>query len=310
VVILAPSATVTATQIAAPLYLSARIYNAAGEEVRVLESMLPLGSKPQGLDPLQSAFSPQQGGQAVVAVLATGLVLRWDGITSAGQEAASGSYRLEIEVADPFGNRESWSCGLSILNTPGGVLVQVFNSAGELVWSASRGLSGGSTLNLGSRELVQGGAGLKIHYGFSAGDSVDWDGSNGQGQPVQPGTYLIKVSQQDAGGTRKDFTQSVTVLRAVQGIFDSALACPNPAGRLDSSLSVVLKNLAPGATAEGEAYSLAGERVGSLRWVQAQGALVWELSQGLASGIYIIRVEARDPSLLTQRAYLKVVLAR
>jgi hypothetical protein len=309
VIILAPSATATTTHFAPNFYLTARVYNAAGEEVRLLNSMLPLAAKPQSLTALRDSFVPQLSGTAQVRVEGPGVILSWNGAGNSGQLAASGTYSIQVSVTDSFGNVENWSVAVTVLNLPNGATVEVFNSAGELVWSEEHSLSGGSTLNLPRHEMVVG-TGLKIDYGFSASDSTTWNGKNSRGEAVQPGSYLVKVTQHDKNGALHVYTQEVVVLQDNAPAFTSLAAWPNPAGLGTSVISIQVNGAAYGNSAEGDAYNLAGERVAGVLGDLSSGNLRWELKDSLASGVYLLRIRVKDPNGKIQTGFIKISLAR
>jgi hypothetical protein len=309
IIILAPSATATTTHAAPGFYLSVRIFNASGEEVRLLGQNIPVSARPQSLSAVRDAFVPQLSGTAQVLVNGPGALLGWDGRSDSGQVVGSGSYSMLVGVHDAFGNVENWNVALTVLNLPAGATVEVFNSAGELVWSEQHSLSGGSTLSMPRHELVAG-TGIKIDYGYSASDSTTWMGVNSRGEAVRPGSYLVKVTQQDENGALHVYTQSVVVLQDNAPAFSGLAAWPNPAGHADSVVTVQVDGAAYGSRAEGEVFNLAGERVAGLGGDLASGNLRWELSPKLASGVYLIRVRVTDPSGKVQSGYVKASLAR
>jgi hypothetical protein len=309
VIILAPSASATATHAPAAFYLTARVFNGAGEEVRLLNALLPLAAKPQSLSALKDSFVPQLSGTAQVRVEGPGVVLTWNGAGNSGQLVASGSYSLQVSVTDGFGNVENWNVALTVLNLPSGATVEVFNSAGELVWSEEHSLSGGSTLNLPRHEMVVG-TGLKIDYGYSTSDSTTWTGLNSRGEAVRPGSYLVKVTQHDEGGALHVYTQEVVVLQDNAPAFSSLTAWPNPAGLGISTIQIQVNGAAYGSSAEGDAYNLAGERVGGVAGDVNSGTLSWDLSPQLASGVYLLRIRVKDPSGKLQTGFVKISLAR
>jgi hypothetical protein len=287
--------TATPTPESTPPVFSAsiKIYNSAGELVAVITDNMGLSAPPQGLTVLTASFDPNQNQQGLVQINGPGNTVAWDGISSSGQGVQSGSYTLVLQTKDGFGKVQSWSAPLQVIRTDTGVLVQVFNSAGELVWSQKSSSGTAGNIGLSSRQLVPSASspGLKISYGAGAGDYVTWNGLNSQGEAVASGSYLVQVTQSTETGKRV-YTQSVTVLEQSANVFAQAIAWPNPAPSGASSVTIWLAGLAPGSEVWGDVYNLAGERVGTFS--PDPLGLRWDLPSTTASGIYIGYVNAKD----------------
>src|SRR6185369_661699 len=127
---------------------SVRVFNSAGEEVGILYEALGLYAQPTGLSPLQPGFLPDSGGKGTLSLDGTGLTLSWDGKNAQGQIVSSGVYYVSVEVKDPFGKLVTWTAALSVIRTEAFATVQVFNSAGELVWSQHEPLTSTAQLSL------------------------------------------------------------------------------------------------------------------------------------------------------------------
>ncbi len=312
-----PSPTHSATPTVSPTYTpqppvraTLRVFNSAGEEVAVLAANMGLSAKPSGLSAPYPGFNPDSGGQGQLLIEGTSAILYWDGSNSSGQISASGTYHVLMQVEDSFGVVEVWETALAVVRSSSGVTVEVFNGAGELVWSDFVSGGGASTLGLSDSSLVPGsGPGLKISYGHAPGDSVYWNGLDSQGAEVSSGTYIVKVTQDMQGGGSKTFAAHVAVLGLGQQPFEGVVALGNPLPASGGgSLQLKLTGMAPGTRAWGAAYNMAGEKVGELG---GQGdSLAWQLPSGLAGGVYIIRVEAQDGAGRRGAKTLKVALLR
>jgi hypothetical protein len=309
------SATVTATPTISPVNTppvfsaSVKIYNSAGEVVAVIGDNMPLSAAPQGLSVLQGSFDPQANGLGLLRINGPGDTVSWDGKSSSGQWVQSGSYTVVLQTADGFGKVQTWSASVEVLSSSTGVLVQVFNSAGELVWSQSSSSGTAGSIGLSSRQFVpsSSSSGLKISYGSGARDYAIWSGLNSQGQAVAGGTYLVQVTQDTETG-KKIFIQSVIVLEQSATVFDQAIAWPNPAGTGTNGIMIQLSGMPVGSEAWGDVYNLAGERVGSLSADPA--GLRWDLPPSSASGIYLARVSVRNSQGQQRSQTIKIAVLR
>jgi hypothetical protein len=187
--------------------------------------------------------------------------------------------------------------------------VQVFNSAGELVWSQKEPLTSAAGLSLSSRELMPTatGNGLKIQYGSGATDFVYWNGLNNSGAAVSNGTYMIQVTQDSPGAAKKIYTDSVTVLLPNERVFDSIVLSSNPVPPGVSQVSMTLTGAGSGTETRGAIYSLAGERVGEL---SGSAILTWIIPRNLSAGVYLARIEASNNLGRRRAVILKIALLR
>jgi hypothetical protein len=287
-----------------------KVYNSAGELVGTLYGALPLYQMPTGLAPVVGAFAPDQAGAGVLKLVGPNLPLVWSGTSDNGQLVASGTYSVVVQVKDSFGGVSTWTQSLTVLRTDSSTSVEIYNSAGELVWSQRLQPTAPGLVSLSSRELVpdSSGPGIKITYGSGATDSVIWNGTGSNGQAVASGTYLVKVTQRGSSG-QSSSSYDVTVIQANSQPFDWVAAAPNPVPPGTGSVLVSLQGMAPGVTAWGEVYNLAGEHVGSLSLYSA-GNLRWDLSPSIAPGVYLIEVSASDSQGRFKRSLVKVALVR
>jgi flagellar hook assembly protein FlgD len=294
---------------APPFDASVKVYNSAGEVVAVLYENLGFYSAPTQLSVIQGTFSPDQNGQGILTLVGPGTVIVWDGTSSAGQTVQSGTYNVVVKMTDSFGKSVSWSAPLTVLRDDKNVQVEVFNSAGELVWSSSQGSGTAGSIGLSGRQLAPSSSspGLKISYGSGPSDYVYWNGLNSQGQAVASGTYVVQVTQ-DTDSGKKVYAQSVIVVQASSQVFDSAIPWPNPVDPASSSVIIQLSGMAAGTEAWGDVYNLAGERVGSL--ARDPAGLRWDFGSNLASGIYLARVNARDAQGQQKNINLKIAILR
>jgi hypothetical protein len=283
-----------------------RIYNSAGELVSTLYDALALYQAVTGIDTAATAFVPDQGGQGVVDLVGSGISFAWNGTNAAGQLVASGAYTVAVELHDSFGKTQNWSVSLAVLRAETGAVVEVYNGAGELVWRAQGTLQAGGALALSGRELVPeaGTGGLKISYGSGSSDFVIWDGKGGQGQALSSGSYLIKVTQSDHNG-KTTYTDTVALIQPNVNVFGWAAAAPNPVRSGSGSVLVSLQGGATGLSVWGEVYNLAGEHVATLS-EEPGASLRWSIKPGIASGVYLLQVNARDAQGRSKSSIVKV----
>jgi hypothetical protein len=304
------SFTVSPTKTPAPAFTAkVKVYNSAGEEVGVLYEALGLYMQPTGMSVIQGGFLPDSGGKGLLSLEGPGLTLAWDGKNAQGQIVSSGVYYVSVEVTDAFGKVETWTSPLSVIRTETFANVQVFNSAGELVWSQKQPLTSTAQLWLSSRELLPTttGSGLKIQYGSSPTDFIYWNGLNNAGIAVTSGTYIIEVTQDNPGSAKKVYTASVTVLQLSDQVFDTILPSANPVPAGVNQITISLTGAGAGTVATGGAYSLAGDLVGTL---SGSNTLIWTIPGSLASGVYLVRVEATNTLGHRRSAILKIALLR
>ncbi len=309
-----PSPTISPTfSPAAPFLASIKVYNSAGELVAVIDSALPLYSQLSGVQAIQSSFDPDLGGKASLRLVGPDLSVAWDGSGNNGQRVQSGNYYMVVQQTDPSGSVSSWTEPLAVIRSDTGVDIQVYNSAGEMVWHRNMPSVGGALrMGLSSNRLVLGTSpftSLKISYGAGATAFVAWDGTNSSGLQVATGTYLVRMTQKDAGGSQQYFSKSVTVIRIQSEAFDRAIAWPDPVTAADTAVHFRFEGAQPGTAAWGEIYNLAGVRVASLAG-DASAGLAWTIPGHMASGLYLARVSAQTPQGLKSSRTVKFALMR
>jgi hypothetical protein len=215
---------------------------------------------------------------------------------------------VQAEVTDSFGKKVDYETNLSVIRQDREVKVEVYNSAGELVKHFDQSVSGtGSStgISLDKTHLTEG-QNLNINYGLG---SIPWNGTNDAGQMVQSGEYLVKVTRSTGMGQTEVFSQSVTVVNGVSNSLSTALVGPNPAQASDGKVSIYLDPSTPNTTqVRGIVYSLTGELVAQISNQGHPSRLEWMLSGREASGIYFVRLQAREASGTKTSRTLKVFL--
>jgi flagellar hook assembly protein FlgD len=284
------------------------VYNSAGELVATVAQNLACYVQPDGMQAVKQAFLPDSEDQGTFLLVGPNLVEGWDGKNTNGQMVSSGAYVVQATVTDPFGKVKVMSTTLTVVRQDREVKVEVYNSAGELVKHFDQPVSGAGNstgISLDKTHLGEGQS-LNINYGLG---SIPWDGANDSGQMVQSGEYLVKVTRSMGMGQTDVFSQSVTVLEGAGNPLSSAQVLPNPS--LGSGPVTIVLAAGPSTSLKvrAEIYDLAGEKVASLDNGGQASSISWDPGHS-ASGIYFIRLDAKDAFGKRSSRNLKAFLAR
>ena len=149
----------------------------------------------------------------------------------------------------------------------------------------------------------------QVNVILSSGTTVAWDGRGDSGVFVQNGQYYVEVHSADGHGGDTTVTEKVSVQGADDGM--QVVAQPNvldaSKGITDTTFTV---NGGLSLTLGVKLYTVAGERVAVLEGPAGQDSVNWNAS-GLASGVYLAVVEAKDAQGgLALRQIVKVLIIR
>jgi hypothetical protein len=292
------------------LRLQVRLFNSAGEQVAVLAQNLGLYTEPTGMT-IQSP-TLASGQMEVINLPGTGQSITWVGVNGQGQPLQSGVYVISAAIQNADGVVQTLSASVTILRAMGDVTVSIYNSAGEMVrrWTLPDNGDGMSRQPIpgGVTAYAPGGAPLAIQWGSQAGDLVAWDGSGGNGQRVQSGSYLVQVQRDDSQGRLESMEQDLLVINPRPGGAGKAMAVPNPAGRGTSQVLLIAAAASSGTGLKGWVYDLAGERVAGLS-VKAPGVLCWEIASA-ANGVYVAVLEWTGPDGAAMLSRVKLAVSR
>ena len=136
---------------------------------------------------------------------------------------------------------------------------------------------------------------------FANGSTVDWDGTNSNGEIVQPGIYQIKVRSAKTG---LNYAGSVTVIRAAPGNAPDIALEENPHRASKGPLRFKVNGTVSVTLYSGHLYSAAGEKVDNM--VILSGGWLG-FSRPLATGIYFLEVTVQDQGI-TRRMMKKVAI--
>gem|GEM_PF-6854747 len=304
---LTPTASATETPLPPGIYsLGIKVYNSAGEVVAVLAAGLSVPFYPSGVAvQAGGAFIPDLGQVGTITLQGLSMSLAWDGTNSGGQFVASGAYTINVIIIDQYGRATTLSAVEEVLRQPVGYLVQIDNSAGELVreWDLRDGnwrmaLQGNGTVDQGGIALMA----------LPNGQQLVWDGTSALGQPVSQGIYILKVERDDGSGQTVS-TRQIMLLRRGALALHKPYAAPNPVPASASAVALFLGGANPPGSVRAELYSLSGGLVAH-GVLEASGS---ELSLPLghsAAGIYIASVEWVSGQAVLERHLLKVAVLR
>jgi hypothetical protein len=186
--------------------------------------------------------------------------------------------------------------------------VRVYDASGKLVRSLVQA-SAGPAGDLQVSSLVFNADGTALLYISAQGLTLAWDGRDDSGEAVVSGDYTVQITVQLPGGGIYQ-SQKVVAVSAQRGTaLANAHLWPNPA-----SDQVTLSCMAPlGTGLRIRLYNLAGEQIFEnstvLGSVPPSLRLRSSSGQSLASGIYIVAIEARTPgSAGPERRWFKIAI--
>ncbi len=301
-----PSVTVTFTP-APPILVEFRVYSSSGELVRVVGSGFRVASIPSGLEVLQGFFVPDDGGRALALLTGTGLELGWDGRNDTGQMVGAGSYQMNVTFSDPFGKVSAFHGAVQVARVGGPLLVGVFNSAGERVRALTSTASASALgrLELSSKTLSAGAGCVELRS--QAGGLACWDGRNGQGQMVSPGTYYVRVTE--ASG-KEVYGEDLAVLGGAPPQAITFSAGPNPL-REGQAAVLAFEGTRAGGRLTAAVFNIAGERVATAAGPADEGRTRMALAPGRwAPGSYLVRADYLDVNGASQRLHTKLAVLR
>ncbi|HTB22516.1 MAG TPA: T9SS type A sorting domain-containing protein [bacterium] len=312
--------TVSNTPEPEPYSVTVNIYNSAGEVVRNLYNGSSANSPNQAtvVQTLSSKGGPQVdiiglGGNA-------GNELIWNAANNGGQAVASGTYYIQITTTNNFGQVQTQSTTVSIVSTAGMASLAIFNSAGELVANLSESLSNESSLPVGMSLLLPPGKAnavisspnspspaLTITVTLADGSTtpVLWNGLSAQGQPLQPGNYVVTLAQAEPGSSMIIKSLAFALLDVKSGaassMADSAQVLPNPV----AGNAFTVKYQSDGTDmAVATMYNLDGQRVAE--GADASGNL--QMSGSWSAGVYLLDFEVHQGSGVLARHWIKVAV--
>lgn len=240
--------------------------------------------------------------------------LVWDGGNNQGQSVSPGVYYIQVTFKDSFGRITSVTNPVQVLPGSSQSFVQIFNSAGELVYqeavtdtAQAEAISGPNSFSPPSAS--SGGQELQLEIKNGEGNWVpwSWNGRNSQGQIVSSGNYSIMVSSVAPSG-EVNVTKSITVIDGPVSFVDPAPEISvNP---LTKGADLFIRyQVQSGNDAYGALFTLSGEKVKEVSDEGGTGTLDFGEPKA-ASGIYMIDFEYRQGSQLLERKILKLAIVK
>jgi hypothetical protein len=287
-----------------------KVFNSAGEVVYGPAQPLMFYQTPYSATAQGGPFIPDLGGQVTLQLTGAGQddLVVWGGQNDGGQLVAGGIYMVQFQTSGPTGDPITLQVPVTVIRQQAISAVTIYNSAGELVRHFSTGLSSLTGLTLSQGSFVAGFGSVTLTTGALGSPTVAWDGLNDAGQAVAPGLYDIKVTKSAPGAADIQFSAWVQVLGASGRPLDGLVAGPNPLRPGDDALRLSMPNLPADATLKLGLYTVDGELVYA-HGGAAAGTVSLPVRSSLASGIYVLVVEART-SALSQRRMIRVAVLR
>jgi len=266
---------------------------------------------------------------AITGLGGTANNLSWSGTNNNGQYVDNGVYYVVLSSTNAFGQVTSVTDTVSVVGAGSTTGLVIYNSAGEAVDTLDiTGLNSqvvGMSLELPSGhngivvspnpKALSPTGGVTVLLDLADGSQVPeyWNGLSSSGQPVQPGTYMMQLSQVQPGSSVLVKGLTVTVLgttnQSAQGMAESALVVPNPV-KSSSGGGVSVAYTSDGVdAAAGVLYDLAGERVAVASNPAASSGPL-NFSARLSDGIYLVDFEVRDNSVVLARRVLRVAVVK
>lgn len=306
-----------------PNQLKVSIYNSAGERVLTLfdgvTEFIPVSLSLSG-----SLLAAGQG--SVSLNMGTATVngqgsLAWQGNNDTGQYVESGMYYYKVEFTDPFGTVSATILSVNVLKTTGVTMLEVFNSAGELVASKDLSKSAPGATDFAPlghsfspsndpSEAPSTGNSMRFEIQKKGGgtDIWDWNGRNASGALVESGTYTVRLTTTQQGGQQSAVLRSVTVVK--NGLNQVNPAPYFPQNPLPPSGILELRYLPqPNGIASARLNNVAGELV-ALGTDPFQSGRIGFSKGNLASGIYLVEFELLQGRGVLYRKLLKVSILR
>jgi hypothetical protein len=232
----------------------------------------------------------------------------WLGLNDNGSVVEGGVYTFQINATDSFGRVSSYSIPINVIQPVGENAVNIFNSAGELVYHESfRSLTVSATelqLNDNAFSPQQGKLNGSLRNSNGTLAPWSWDGRASDGHLVAPGIYTVQLVNAQAGQSSRAELKQVQVLTAPEGL--------DPAPKLLSLDGILTLYFDPSVMAGLPAlrlYNLAGELVPGKQIQTGPGQVQIELPQA-ASGVYILAMDYQSPSGSKEHRVLKAFILK
>jgi uncharacterized repeat protein (TIGR01451 family) len=324
-----PSPTITQTPIPSPHKINLKVYNSAGEQIKVLfdgmAEFLP--------DSFNLPFYSLSSGQNLVIPFEGNLVsggqivpsqIVWNLDNDSGQPVASGVYYIKLELMDVYERVWAYTGKVNILNSNPQNTFNVYNNSGELVWQKELTLdpiqlteflaqSRTFSPSYDSTGLIIWGTHLSVKTRDELGgeQTIVWDGKNLMGSPVTSGIYHLQLVYKNSSGRTLVMSDQVQVIKGEQPPDDleEFLVVPNPVNLGNDGFYLYYPAKSSVRLIRTTLYNLSGEKVRTGSASQSVGS-VWINTSGLAPGVYTLMVELVEGRLQLSTRVIKVAIIK
>jgi flagellar hook assembly protein FlgD len=245
----------------------------------------------------------------------SGKSLVWMGDSAIGSPVSGGVYTIKIDTKDVFGKTSSYSLSVNVIEAAPANEINIYNSAGELVYHQALTQAAQVMTDLDLKEnsfapaFDSNGVALskitgQLRSGTGAVTPWSWDGRTSSGLVAQPGVYSIQLVSQLPGQGSKPVLRQIQVLGAV----DLEDAAPKVLLTPPGSKFLTLYFKSTGVVAgQASLYNMAGELVGQVPVDRYSGKVEFETGR-LAAGVYLAEFEYVSPSGSKRRVVLKAAI--
>jgi hypothetical protein len=279
------------------------IYNSAGEVVKVI----PVYSEPQPINNItlstSNLITTLQGPGSTIEIYYNGtLIGTWDGSNNSGNPVTNGNYSIVVDSVSPKGVVTSVQQDATVNRKLSDITANIYNSAGEIIRTlyfmvGDANASEMTSVNLSANIMTLGskkGADLLqivVYTNEGTPVTLTWDGTNNSATEVVPGTYMIQLHWDNGQGETTNITRSVIVVGG--GASGTMIAEPNVLTNGETLTTFNGTGIANAWTLTAKVYTIAGEIVKSIPGISGTAVVQWNAS-GVASGVYIVAIQAQD----------------
>ena len=275
------------------------VYNAAGELIKQI-SVQELSQQILSIQLLQTPTITSLHGVVYVDVHGQ-QVATWDGTNSNGQPVSNGEYYIKVDNIDSHGVDTSVTETVTVNRGIAQVVVDIYNSAGEIVrhlysYEDDPGNTSLTDVELSTSVLkpTVGGSGSDsvVYITSPTGMSLTWNGTADNGAIVSNGRYMIEVHWTDGKGNESTITRGITVETGNSQV-GTVVAAPNILTSGITSTSIQVNSPAMPYTLTARLYDLAGELI-KVSQGQTEANQTTLNVAGLSSGVYFVVVDLVD----------------
>lgn len=255
-----------------------------------------------------------------------GSSVTWTGTNDGNQFVSGGIYTISVQTVDSFGNVRSWTQAVSVIPETTSEVLNIFNSAGELVDSINpqpylpASTSSTSQVSLNSIGFPSGdkasfsvggntsnGVQFVVQTSNGGEATIPWNGRSSSGQIVAAGSYIVELVDTAQNG-QIVMSKSFQLIAAPTGNF-SVTEGPNPVQPSTKFIVFNINGMEVGDYPVVRLYNIAGELVGQASGQENAAQVVLNIGNW-SSGIYIAVLEAHLGQSVSSRQVLNIALIR